>query len=662
MLDAHIQQSLARERESETRYRRLVEDSPDTIFVHSGGVVVFMNEAAVRLCGAGDLADVVGRRAGELLQARGSDLGSDATQPGLSPGAPLVDGCLTRLDGTTIDVEIAVIPMAWEGRAAVQTIVRDVSARRRAEEALRHSEAMYRDLVEHATYGIYRSSVDDRFLAVNPALARMLGYATEAELLAVPVSEVYVDGAERLRLLARFADVDRIDGVELQWRRRDGAPLVVRLSGQPVRDAGGRLEGFEMIVEDITERRQLEEQLRQAQKMEAVGRLTGGIAHDFNNLLTVILANADLVAATLPDGRDDLRADLDDLREAGRRGAAMVRKLLAFSRTEKPELRPVDPAQLLEEMSYMLRRVLPEHIEIRRQVAASATVRADAGAVEQILLNLATNARDAMPEGGVLELGLDVVEVDEESGGGAGAYVCLSVRDNGSGMDERTRARIFEPFFTTKEQGKGTGLGMAMVYGLVGQHDGFVTVGSTPGRGTTVRVHFPLYRGACAVPPHAGGRAELQGGTETILLAEDEEPIRRATKRILEKWGYRVLEAADGAEALAVLAAREAEIDLVISDVMMPKVGGRRIYQALRERGSALPVLFISGYTDEVWTDADPIATDARFLGKPWTVTELVAHVRAALDERHTERPAARDAERDAKRDVGRLETGRGSD
>ncbi|HEU4700230.1 MAG TPA: PAS domain S-box protein [Gemmatimonadales bacterium] len=666
ILDVHIERSLARERESELRYRRLVEASPDAVFVHSEGRIVFLNEAAVRLCGARGVGDLIGRRAAELLEARGIGLGDSRASgeyaltgefAGGGAGArvgsrvpPLVDGQLRRLDGGAVDVEIAALPMVYEGEPAVQTIVRDVSARRRAEEALRRSEAMYRDLVEHATYGIYRSGLDDRFLAVNRALVRMLGYETEAELLAVPVSQVYVDPADRDRLVAEFADAERIEDVEVHWRRRDGAPLVVRISGQPVRAAAGGLLGFEMIAEDITERRRLEEQLRQAQKMEAVGRLTGGIAHDFNNLLTVILANADLVAGALPADRDDLRADLADLRAASQRGAAMVRKLLAFSRTEKPELRPVDLARLLGEMGDMLRRVLPEHIEIRLRVGASATVRADAGAVEQILLNLATNARDAMPEGGVLELGLDIVEADEEGGpaaaaaavaGGCGGYVRLSVRDNGCGMDERTRARVFEPFFTTKEQGKGTGLGMAMVYGLVGQHEGFATVESTLGQGTKVCVHFPLWLGERASDGAGDAGEGLRGGTETILLAEDEEPIRRATRRILEKWGYRVLVAEDGAEALATLERSGSEIDLLISDMMMPKVGGRRIYETLRARGSTLPVLFISGYSEEVWAEGDPMTTDAHFLGKPWTVAELVSRVREVLDAR----PAAAAAE-----------------
>jgi len=638
-VDAHLERSLVQQREGEARYRHLVESSSDAVFVHSGTELVFMNAAAMELSAGDDLAGLVGRQSAELLQTPGQTEGR--------AGSPTVEGRITYPDGSSADVEITVLPLAFEGKAAVQTVIRDISDRRRAEEALRKSETMYRELVEHATYGIYRSSLDDRFLTVNPALVRMLGYDREDELLAVEVSTIYVDFEERRRLMARYASAERIHGAEVEWRRRDGRIVVVRLSGQPVRDPAGHILGFEMIAEDITERRALEEQLRQAQKMEAVGRLTGGIAHDFNNLLTVVLANADMLAGALPEARPDLRADLDDLRAAGQRGAQLVRKLLAFSREERLELRALDLGQVVLDTGKVLRRVLPEHIDMRVDAAPGATVRADAGAVEQIVFNLATNARDAMPRGGRLSVTLAPVSVGPGGAGDApsnvapGDYVCLSVSDTGHGMDERTRARIFEPFFTTKPKESGTGLGMAMVYGLVRQHGGGVDVESSPCAGTTVRVYFPAWREAGADGEQAPALAPLRGGTETILLAEDEEPIRRATRRALERWGYRVLVAGDGHEALALLAAHADEVSLVISDMMMPKLGGRGIYDALRGRGSTLPILFISGYSDEVWADADGLPAGAHFLGKPWTIAELVVRVREALDAAAAQRRPA---------------------
>jgi PAS domain S-box-containing protein len=511
--------------------------------------------------------------------------------------------------------------------------------RRRAEEEVRRSEANYRVLVDHATYGIYRSTEDDRFLTVNPALAEMLGYESEAELMAVKPSDLYGSPAERDRYIEQYRDAERIVGAEVQWKRKDGARVTVRLSGRRLHAHEGEPESYEMIAEDITDQRKLEAQLRQAQKMEAVGQLTGGIAHDFNNVLTVIISNADFVAASLPEEAEEARTDLGELRGAALRGAEMIKKLLGFSRRGTLAFESVDLRQLVADTTRVLRRLLEEHIAIDISVDEPVdAVRADPGAVEQILLNLATNARDAMPDGGTLRI--DVCPSRLDAGYHAthpwvvpGDYVCITVSDTGVGMDEETKKQIFEPFFTTKPGGEGTGLGMAMIYGLVKQHGGYVHIYSELGKGTTVKVYFPTSREEVEAAAREPVSREVHGGTEMILVVEDEPAIRRATRRALESHGYAVLTAADGEEALEVFDAHESEIDLVISDLVMPKLGGRQLYDAVRGKGSTVKFSFMSGHSADEVHESTTFELGTPVLEKPWTLDRLLEQVRDVLHD-----------------------------
>jgi len=387
-----------------------------------------------------------------------------------------------------------------------------------------------------------------------------------------------------------------------------------------------------------TNRRALEGQLRQAQKMEAIGQLTGGIAHDFNNLLTIILSNVELVKSDVPVGEEP-GPDLAEIEAAARKGAAMVRKLLAFSRTGQLELGPVELTRLVRDLSEMLRRLLPESIDVGVTAAPDCPpVLADPGAVEQILLNLATNARDAMPHGGALNIVVEPRSLDDQfrdamGDGRAGLYVCLTVSDTGAGMDATVQERLFEPFFTTKPPGVGTGLGMAMVYGLVRQHGGLVNVDSAPGRGTAVRVYFPAATRVVAAParPRAAPPPGV-GGSETILLVEDEAGIRRVAQRALERAGYRVLTAEDGVEALDVVRVHAKEIRLVVSDVVMPRCGGPELHEAVVRAGHSIPFLFMSGYAARDADSAEKLDPDLPVLHKPWSVADLLGRVRQMLD------------------------------
>ena len=372
--------------------------------------------------------------------------------------------------------------------------------------------------------------------------------------------------------------------------------------------------------------------------MEALSQLAGGMAHDFNNLLTTILTTADLIGGELI-GDSTVLNDLETIKAASRRGSELIRKLLAFARRQRLDLQAVVLDALLQDTAVVLRRLLPPDIELQVEVGEQGSVaRADPVAVEQILINLATNARDAMPGGGTLTISssredLSAAACSAHGWGTPGRYAVLSVADTGVGMDSETQRHLFEPFFTTKAVDAGTGLGLAMVYGLVRQHEGYVEVRSTPGSGTTVRVLLPEADEAAErrVSP-AAGTAQLRG-SETILLAEDEDALRRAARRVLEKHGYRVLEAANGAEALDLFGRHEPEVGLIIADVVMPTLGGPQLLRALRESGKRVRVLFTSGYTARDNQETRALDPGLPFLAKPWTITDLLKRVREVLDQ-----------------------------
>jgi PAS domain S-box-containing protein len=514
----------------------------------------------------------------------------------------------------------------------------DITETKQTEEALRLSEAHYRALVEEAPVGIYRSSAAGRFLTVNPALVRMLAYASAEELLGLDLAaDVYVHPSVRAGLLSHFEGAERVSGVDVEWRRRDGTRITVRLTGRPVRDSEGRVEAWEMVAEDVTERRRLEAQLRTAQKMEALGLVTGGVAHDFNNLLTTIVANAELIGSALPASMDQIRSDLLEIRDAAARGTDLVKKLLGFSRRERLVMQTTNVGEVVAEMTPVLLRMVPERITIACDLEEGLpTVLADTGALQQILLNLVTNARDAIAQQGEIRVEvrratLDRTQVNAYGWGAPGSYVAIVMRDTGLGMDDATRSRVFEPFFTTKPLGAGSGLGLAMVYGLMKQQNGFVGIESIMGRGTTVSLYFPI---TARRTPTARETAKPARTAGAVLLVEDEEPIRRVAKRVLERHGFRVLTAADGVEALGVFRDNEHDVAMILSDVMMPRMGGRVLHDTLRSAGKTVPMVFMSGFANRSDVPGhERIDPGLPVLTKPWTMEQLVALVRETLGE-----------------------------
>ncbi len=507
---------------------------------------------------------------------------------------------------------------------------------KRNEQALRRSEARYRSLVQSSVYGIYRSSLEGRFLDINLALITMLGYeSAEQVLLLDPEKDVFAHPPEHARLIDEFRRTGRLDGIEVKWKRKDGSTITVRISGRAVSSADEPADVLEAIAEDVTDRRALEDQFRQAQKMEAVGRLAGGVAHDFNNLLMVISGYAEVILARLP---------LDHpLHEKGRaiqlaadRATTLTRQLLAFSRKQLLELKVVDVNAIVQDMERLLRPLIGENIELVTVLSPTAAhTRADAGQLEQVLMNLVVNAKDAMPGGGKLTIQTQTIVMDESQRRGQqfirpGVYVMLSVSDTGMGMDKETQSRIFEPFFTTKEKGKGTGLGLSTVYGIVKQSGGYVMVQSEQGRGTAFHIYLPQVEGTAEKNSPPAPDPAL-GGTETVLLVEDEESVRQLVRDTLSAKGYRVLEADGGEAGLAEAARHQGKIDLVITDVVMPGMSGRELVKQLALSRPEAKVLYLSGYTEDAIVSDGSIESGTAFLQKPFSLQSLSRKVREVL-------------------------------
>jgi PAS domain S-box-containing protein len=507
---------------------------------------------------------------------------------------------------------------------------------KRYQEALRRSEARYRSLILSAAYGIYRCTISGRFLDVNPALIAMLGYGSVQDVLKLDVRrDVFFNPQELDRLTEDYRRTGTLNGAEVQWKCKDGHVIVVRLSGRPVSGMEQPAEELEIIAEDITDRRQLEEQFRQAQKMEAVGRLAGGVAHDFNNLLMVINGYTEVLLEELKTG-SAMFQKVQSIQQAADRAVTLTRQLLAFSRKQLLELKVVDVNTVISDMERLLRPLIGENIGLVTRLSPDAgRTRADAGQLEQVIMNLVVNAKDAMPEGGKITVQSSEVTVRpnfrEHIFIQPGRYVVLSVNDTGHGMDKETQSRIFEPFFTTKEKGKGTGLGLSTVYGIVKQSGGYVFPQSEPGAGTTFYIYLPRVEDSPEQMTPAKSQENEKGGCETVLLVEDEESVRELVRETLIARGYKVLEAENGESGLRVAEAHGDGIDILITDVVMPGMGGRELAKKLLQIRPNLGVLFLSGYTEDTILHQGALSPGTAFLQKPFTLQNLARKVREVL-------------------------------
>jgi len=506
----------------------------------------------------------------------------------------------------------------------------------RAERALREANEHLAAVIQSSPLAIYTLDPRSTVLTWNRAAEALYGWQA-AELIGRPLPTIGHDVEDHGRLRDRVLRGESLRGVEVTRRRKDGTSVNISLSVAPLHDAAGRVTGMLSLAADVTEMRQLEVQYRQAQKMEAVGRLAGGIAHDFNNLLTAIIGTTALVLEDL--GLESrARLDIQEIEKAAKRAAGLTRQLLIFSRQQVLEPRALDLNALVGNLEKMLHRLIGEDIELRtKQATALGAVRADPGQLEQAIVNLVVNARDAMPQGGRLTIETADVELDRGYVAGhvptqPGPYVLLAISDTGVGMDGATKARLFEPFFTTKEPGRGTGLGLATVYGIVKQSGGYIWTYSELGHGTTFKIYLPRVAETPEAPESTTSPPTPVRGSETLLVVEDQQEVRKLTKRVLEARGYTVLAARNGAEALEIVAQHPSRIHLMITDVVMPGMNGRELAQHARARRSDLKVLYVSGYTGEAVLQNRLLEPGVAFLQKPFTPDVLARKTREVLD------------------------------
>jgi PAS domain S-box-containing protein len=513
------------------------------------------------------------------------------------------------------------------------------AALRYAQEGLRRSEINFRSLVTHAPYGVCRCSSDGILLDVNPALVSMLGYSSGKDLVGRNLANLYADSQQWFGLADYLRLLEKFQGLPADWLRDDRTTVSVRLSGRAFRDERNTIF-FELFAEDVTERRALEQQLRQAQKMEAVGRLAGGIAHDFNNLLMVISGYSEFLLERIGD-EPTLRGHAQEIANAAGRATSLTRQLLAFSRKQMLAPKIVDLNSVVTENVKMLTRLIGEDIDLVMVPGPDiGSVKADPGQIEQVIMNLAVNARDAMPHGGKLTIETANVTLDANYSRfhapvRPGDYVMLAISDTGVGMDADTQAHIFEPFYTTKGL-KGTGLGLSTVYGIVKQSEGYIWLYSEAGKGTSFKIYLPRFSAtgeALATQPALAADVEQPSpGHETILIVEDEENLRRLARQSLENQGYRVIDAPDGATAIQISQAHKGPIHLLLTDVIMPGMNGRELANKLSPTRPEMRVLYMSGYTENHIGHNGTLDEGITLLQKPFTLPALKAKVREMLD------------------------------
>ncbi len=545
----------------------------------------------------------------------------------------------------TLHVEITASPVLDAAGKVVAGIevVRDITARKQAEYMLKESEDRYRNLIENALDMIQSVSPDGHFNFVNASWLRTMGY-TQEDLASLTIFDILhpETKAHCLEVFRKVMGGEAVKNVTASFVARDGRRIEVE-GNVNVRAVDGRVTATEGIFRDITERRRAEEertrlesQLRHAQKIEAIGTLTAGVAHEFNNIMTAIIGFGELVQEGMAQD-DPSRTYMDMVLASAMRATHLTQGLLAYSRKQIMHPRPVSVNGIVRNVEKLLSRLLGEHIELRSlQSEEEMMVMADAGQIEQVLVNLATNARDAMPDGGLLTITTGRVTQDHafirrHNYGKPGTYAVITVADTGMGIAEETRERIFEPFFTTKESGKGTGLGLAVVYGIVKQHGGYIDVASGQGRGTLFTIYLPAIESA-ADETESPVVSPMRRGTETVLVAEDDPTVRSLTRTVLGRFGYNVITAENGEDAVARFRENRGEVRLLILDIMMPRMNGDEAYLEIRRMAPHIKVIFISGYPEDVVRKDRILGEQEHFIAKPVSRHDLITKVREVLD------------------------------
>jgi len=639
---------------------QLLESIPDAIVgVDQSGTIVQINAQTEALFGY-KREELIGKKVEILIperhHARHSGHRADFSEnPRVRQMGPGLNLHGRRKDGSEFAVEISLSPVSTEDGVLVLSAIRDVSERKRIEEELNRANAELNErtnrqlweyrarlasIIDSSEDAIIGKDLNGIVTSWNKGAEHVYGYSAD-EMVGNSITKI--SPADRpdeipgiLRKIRRGETVSHFESVRVT---KDGRHLNISLTVSPIHDAQGTIVGASAIGRDITAHKRAEDQLRQAQKMEAIGRLAGGVAHDFNNILGIITACIELLESRI-DSKAASQQYIDNIRKAAERGATLTRQLLAFSRQQVVQTTVLDLNARLRETSKLLRPLMGDDVEVIISGRSSAAVvEGDPVQLDQVILNLAVNARDAMPKGGKLILETSTIEMDETMAAQhapltAGKYVQLTVSDTGTGMDSATAARIFEPFFTTKEVGKGTGLGLAMVYGIVRQSNGHILVYSEPGRGTTFKIYMPSAEDKIGLPTPGKSEALPRRRTDTtILLVEDDETMRMLTKQLLVDHGYNVIEASDGASALDTGVSEDKHIDVLLTDVVMRGISGPELVRQLASSRPKTKVIFMSGYTGELLSEHDVFQAGTRFLEKPFSRASLLKMVDAALEE-----------------------------
>jgi two-component system cell cycle sensor histidine kinase/response regulator CckA len=633
-----------RNEEQSCRLAQAIETSPELIGMASPeGCFTYVNQAFLKICGYSE-DELLGKRFDIVLSPNNpagliDDLGVRMFQSSGWTGECLV----LRRDGTDFPVVLRAGRVEdKEGRTVGSFgIAEDITERKRKEEELRGLAA----IVEGSDDAIIGKTLEGTILSWNAGAERMYGYSA-AEAIGKPISMIisHERADEMLEIIEKLKQGEVVKRLETIRVRSDGKQIHIALTVSPIKDATGKIIAASAIGRDITESRRMEEMFRQAQKMEAVGRLAGGVAHDFNNLLSVIIGYSEMLLDSASRDSQAYR-HAEEIKKSGHRAASLTRQLLAFSRQQVLEPRVLDLNQIVAGIEKMLRRLIGEDIELRTSLdPALGAVKADPGQIEQVIMNLAVNARDAMPQGGKLVIETSNVDLDENYAllhmpAATGRYVLFSISDTGTGIDAETKAHIFEPFFTTKELGKGTGLGLATVYGIVKQSGGYIWVYSEPKQGAVFKIYLPRIDKAVQQIQLTAGSPQVFRGTETILLVEDEESLRTMTRTLLEQSGYKVLEAKNGVQAVEVAREHQGAIHLLLTDVVMPGTNGPTLVAKLVPLRPEMKVLYVSGYSGNYATGSGLVEMGWHLLQKPFSRDVLLRKVREVLEMRKESNP-----------------------
>jgi len=628
-------------RGSEEKYRELVQNANSIILrIDAAGNVTFFNEFAQKFFGYSE-EEILGKNVVGMIVPEKDSSGRNQVEMVNDMGRQPEKYRTNENENMLRNGERVWI--SWTNRPTfdkegqlreILCVGNDITERKRAEEALR----LQAQIIDQIHDSVISTDLSGHITIWNKGAERLFGY-TSQEAIGKHFSFVYPEDQYQLlqeTVIGPLRAAGSYD-VEVRNKKKSGEEFYVHLSLSVLRDSKGTVTGIIGYHMDITEHKKLEEQLRHSQKMEAIGQLAGGIAHDFNNILTAVIGYANLLQMRLGE-KNQLRSYVDQIIASSERAANLTQSLLAFGRKQILDPKAITVNEIINSMEKLLSRLISEDIELKTQFAdKDLTVFADGAQMGQVLMNLVTNARDAMPDGGKLTVGTGLVQLDSafvkrHGYGKPGMYATISVSDSGVGMNEKTRQRVFEPFFTTKEVGKGTGLGLAIVYGIVKQHNGFVNVYSELGQGSTFKVYLPLIRSAYGAEKETALSPPV-GGTETILIAEDDAEVRRLTKNVLEEFGYTVIEAVDGEDAVSKFLKHKRKVDLVMLDVVMPRKNGKEVYQYVRKIRPDIRALFTSGYTADVIHEKGVLDEGLNFISKPAPPTELLRKLRDMLDQ-----------------------------